>query len=128
MTDDKKTLTISIIALLIAMGIPAVDITYNDIFRGELKDYYVCDVTGELQQALRLSSTLYSAYPYKDSNVGAKYCKDVLGNKGIWIGIESYALSKGIDPYELLIQKEVISESASALQYLCTDKGCYEKK
>lgn len=131
MVDNSKTaLVIAIIALLTSIGIPVTDKTIGQGL-DELNGYYVCDVLGadSLGKYARVSSTAYSAYPYADSNAGYKRCTDG-ATSGKWLTVKAYADSIGIDPYELLAQKEpqveVPSGDFKSRQVKCGQTSCYE--
>lgn len=140
MTDKNKTATaISLIALIIALGVPVGSQTFGEVFSNELKDYYHCSIDGEIQEFLGgISGTSYSGYPYTDSRAGAKRC-GTSDLKGEWILLSTWAESNGVDPYELLsiyqessepeTEKSTPSGDVWGKSYLCSyNKPCIEIK
>jgi len=127
--EDKTAFITAIVAVLISIGVPVMD---NTIGQGldELQDFYICSVTQDIQEFKGgLSSTAYTGYPYENSRKGYIRCN--LGDtKGEWIQLSEYASSLGIDPYDLLVEKETQPQPSYAAgvwgnSIICTqDKGC----
>ncbi len=103
--ENSKTLLGLIGTVLLLAGFGGSQLLNED----QLKDAYVCSVTEDYGIFLGgVSGTKYTAYPYTENRTHSERCKDSIGNRGVWIGIESYAESKGVDPIELIFinQKE----------------------
>ena len=96
----------------------------------EFQNAYVCSVTEELGIfAGGISGTAYTGYPHIEDRTGPVRCKTSDGMKGIWIGLEEYAKSKGIDPLSFLIQSETetsgnTNPTRDGIQYSCSPSGC----
>ena len=96
----------------------------------EFQNAYVCSVTEEIGIfAGGISGTSYTGYPNIEDRTGPVRCKTVDGTKGIWIRLEEYAKSKGIDPLSFLIQSKSetsdnINPSREGIQYSCSPSGC----
>lgn len=99
--QDKTSLMISLFAIALSIGIPA-GTTIQSAMSNELKDYYICSVSGDILEARGgLSSSLYTAYPNAGSKIGGKPC--IAGaEKGSWQSLKAYAERLGIDPYTLI--------------------------
>lgn len=101
-TITKATIIGAIIVILSSIGIPI----YDTVFDNELKDYYFCTISEQIQEFKGgVSGTAYTAYPFTDSRKGYVRC-GTTDNKGEWIGLKEYAQSLGIDPYDLVIEKD----------------------
>lgn len=133
MTEEQnnttKPFTVAIIALLISIGVPVADRTYDSVFSGELNNYFICNKDlNILEFPGGVSSTGYSGYPYENSRKGVIYC-GTSDDKGAWVRLTEYASSIGIDPYDLLQQptstepQEIATISNIGTSWECGD-GC----
>ena len=129
MADDKKSLTLSIIAILLAIGAPLSIDGIQDAFNNELQDYYRCSIDGDIKPFPGgiSKTTGYSGYPFEDSRKGPVYCGDS-DNKGKWVSLIEYAEELGIDPYVILSEYQsnnppVIGIDVSGTKYVCKSGG-----
>ena len=100
----KSALTIAIIALVTSLGIPISE----TLFVNELGDYYICQANNEIFEAKGgISGTGLSAYPFEDSRKSANRCKYEDGTNSKWVKLSDYAKELGLDPYDLIQEKEV---------------------
>lgn len=119
---SKSALSLSIIALLISLGVPL----SGTVLDNELGDYYICSVDNEILEFKGgISGTSYSGYPFEGSRSGAERC-GTSSNKGEWVSLSVYAESVGLDPYDLLVEEEVIDtpQVSNAKQFICSSSGC----
>ena len=94
----------------------------------EFQNAYVCSVTEELGVfAGGISGTAYTGYPHIEDRTEPVRCKASDETKGIWIDLETYAKSKGVDPLSFLIQSDIsinTNPSREGIQYKCSPEGC----
>lgn len=94
----------------------------------EYQNAFVCSVTEELGVfAGGISGTGYTGYPNVEDRTEPVRCKTGDGTKGVWIDLETYAESKGVDPLIFLIKENSESSYVSdreGLQYSCSPGGC----
>jgi hypothetical protein len=136
MTDkpiDQKTQYVitGIIAILISLGGAGLNGTFNES-ADALANYYICDVTQDIGEYARLSSTLYTAYPNEFDSKGYDRCTDGT-NKGTWYGLLAYAEANGLDLNDLIDTTEPVDPvdpidpvvpSGEGEQYECSNSGC----
>ena len=120
-----------IIAILISLGGAGLNGTFNES-ADALADYYICDVTQDIGEYARLSSTLYTAYPNEFDSKGYDRCTDGT-NKGTWYGLLAYAEANGLNLDDLIDPNEpeetpVVPEvpGATGTQYECNQVECIE--
>lgn len=108
--EDKNKIIVIITTLSLALGIPIGVLVSDDAY----KDYYVCDVNGDVQEFLGgISSTGYSGYPNAEDRKGAIRC-GTTENKGTWVNMQQYSKDNGLDSEEIIEKdKSIIKE------YLC---------
>lgn len=116
-TQTQTALFVAITAMLISIGVPVADnMTIGDAAQ-ELDGKYACGLTGQILPFDRLSGSLYTGYPFEDSNKGYKRCGST-DNKGEWMDIISYAESIGMDPYDLLVdQPETVPKQLPGIKF-----------
>ena len=113
--------------MIASLGISATP----DMLENELKDYFTCDQTGEIEEFPGgISGTKYSGYPFIDSRKGAVYC-GTSENKGTWINLKEYAEDNNLDMYELILaelekekQEEIPKYDSTAKTWHCVHDNC----
>ena len=102
---------------------------------GDLDNVYVCDVSMEIGEFVRFSSTDYTAYPLPSgNNTGRRRCTDG-SSKGVWMHITDYADQQGVDLLQVLSEVNggpsmvpLPANPETAIQYDCpVEGGCVLK-
>jgi hypothetical protein len=96
----------ALIALLLLIGVPYAGQTISELSGDELSGYYVCSLTGDIQEFKGgISGTGYTGYPNLENRKGYLTC-GTTSNKGEWLTIEQYAEFIGIDPDNTLDEQD----------------------
>lgn len=124
--EDKTMSKETQIAIILSIAVLLLGIGVSDrtlLTQNEYVDAYVCSVNKQVMIFPGgISGTGYTGYPIEGSRAGYKRCKEE-DLKGVWINLEEYSLSAGIDP---LIFLESLNNEKKLLQYLCNQEDCFE--